>query len=130
MCKIVADIGVVTIKSRAKNPRVRLRFYQLRTGHGTMDVIIDGAMIDSAQKFHDFVADVFDLPYYGANSDALWDVLTRSIERPVHVKWVNARLSRKGMGAKEFDLLSGSLREAAERDKQFNHPQLDFSLSE
>ena len=95
-----------------------------------MDVIIDGAVINSAQKFHDFVADVFDLPYYGANGNALWDVLTGSIERPVHVKWVNARLSRQGMGAEEFDRLSGLLRKAAERDKQFKYPPLEFSLSE
>ncbi|MCG8916491.1 barstar family protein [Actinokineospora sp. PR83] len=96
-----------------------------------MDVTIDGASIDSVRAFHDFVADVFDLhPYYGANPNAFWDALTGSIGRPVHIVWINAGLSRAGMGDEQFELLVRLLRDAAERDRQFSRPQLEFSLSE
>lgn len=100
-------------------------------GGSAVEITIDGAAVDSLRAFHDLVADVFDLhPYYGANPNALWDALTGSIGRPVHIVWVNARLSRAGMGDEQFELLVGLLRDAAERDRRFSRPRLEFSLSE
>lgn len=62
---------------------------------------IEGEKIRSEAEFHKEIAAVLDLPgHYGANLDALWDVLTGDVERPVVLIWKNADASQAALGDK------------------------------
>lgn len=46
--------------------------------------IIDGALIKNEMDFHSALAEKLSLSsYYGKNLDAMWDVLTTDVERPI-----------------------------------------------
>jgi ribonuclease inhibitor len=84
-----------------------------------MDVELDGSKINSFADFHNEIASVLDLgPYYGRNLDALWDRISADVERPVSLKWTNARMSREALGAEEFSKVVGILERAAEQDRR------------
>lgn len=51
--------------------------------------------------------------HFGANLDALWDVLTTDIAGPITITWRGARIARAAMGP-DFDALAAVLRRAAE----------------
>jgi ribonuclease inhibitor len=55
-----------------------------------------------------------DVPAFGHNLDALWDVLTTSIPGPVEIVWTDYARARKRIG-KRLDRLVRTLREAAEQ---------------
>ena len=81
-----------------------------------MDVEIDGSRIASEADFHREFSAAFMLPaHYGANLDALWDVLSTDVERPVHLVWRNAKTSRAAMPEK-FEVISALLRDAEKQD--------------
>ena len=75
-----------------------------------MRVVIDGRGIGSEAEFHDKIAEAMDFPsYYGKNLDALWDVLSTEIERPITLVWKNSASSEASMGddfSKIHDLLN------------------------
>lgn len=55
-----------------------------------------------------------DVPAFGHNLDALWDVLTTSIPGPIEIVWKDYARARKRIG-KRLDRLVKTLREAAEQ---------------
>lgn len=59
--------------------------------------VIDGKELDTIEKLHKFFAKQFDWPYYGHNSDALWDLIN-DVERPFIIRWINADISKKQLG--------------------------------
>ena len=60
-----------------------------------MVIIIDGLTINSEEDLHDFFAKNFSLPdWYGRNLDALWDVLTGMVEKPITIIWKNSETSK------------------------------------
>ena len=64
-----------------------------------MKVIINGNDIKTESDFHKYIALALNFPsYYGKNLDALWDVLSTDIERPVTLVWKNSMLSQEAMG--------------------------------
>ena len=75
-----------------------------------MRVFIDGSDIGSEADFHEKIAKAMDFPsYYGKNLDALWDVLSADIERPVTLVWENSAYSKASMGngfSKILDILN------------------------
>ncbi|MFE3074246.1 barstar family protein [Streptomyces sp. NPDC059247] len=80
-----------------------------------MRVVIDGALIGSQADLHRVLAGPLDFgPYYGHNLDALWDRLSRDIERPVKIVWENAEVSRDRMGDEAFEAIASVLIRAAE----------------
>ncbi|MDX5386420.1 MAG: barstar family protein [Marinobacter sp.] len=75
-----------------------------------MRVVMNGREILSEADFHNKISEAMNFPsYYGKNLDALWDVLSTDIERPVTLVWENADSSKESMGnsfAKIVDLLN------------------------
>jgi ribonuclease inhibitor len=64
-----------------------------------MKVIIDGNDIHTEEEFHKKISDALGFPsHYGKNLDALWDVLSTDIERPVTLIWKNSASSQAAMG--------------------------------
>jgi ribonuclease inhibitor len=59
---------------------------------------LDGKDIQSANAFHKAVTEASGIGWYGQNLNALWDLLTGLVERPVSIRWINARLSAAAMG--------------------------------
>ncbi|SFP21210.1 Barstar, RNAse (barnase) inhibitor [Halolactibacillus halophilus] len=49
-------------------------------------LILDGKQLLSIEDVHCVVKETFDVPYYGKNLDALWDVLTTQKELRVIIK--------------------------------------------
>ena len=67
-----------------------------------MKIIIDGLFIASEDDFHKAIAKELNLPsWYGHNLNALWDVLTGMIERPLELVWLNSEMSRTRLGRYE-----------------------------
>lgn len=60
-----------------------------------MEVTIDGEVIKCEADFHNAIANALNLSsYYGKNLDALWDVLSTDVERPLTLTWKNSELSK------------------------------------
>jgi ribonuclease inhibitor len=74
-----------------------------------MKVVINGNDIKSESDFHKHIALVLNFPsYYGKNLDALWDVLSTDIERPITLVWENSSVSQETMREefpRSYDLL-------------------------
>ena len=64
-----------------------------------MEVIIHGENIKSEADFHGAIVSALNLSaYYGRNLDALWDVLSTDVERPLTLIWKNSQLSKESLG--------------------------------
>ncbi|MFJ2488455.1 barstar family protein [Pseudomonas sp. NPDC087639] len=60
---------------------------------------IDGLTISSEQAFHRRIASAFSVTqYYGHNLNALWDLLSTDVERPIELIWTNSKHSEERMG--------------------------------
>lgn len=80
---------------------------------------IDGFKIQSELDFHQEIAQVLNFsPYYGKNLDALWDVLSRDVERPVSLVWKNSAASQKSMPL-DFDKIIDVLRDVEKQDADY-----------
>ncbi len=83
-------------------------------------VEVGGAEIDSPEKFHRVLARELDFgPYYGANLAALWDRLSKDVERPVELIWRDSETSRDAMGASAFGDLRDLLLRVQAQDERF-----------
>ena len=81
-----------------------------------MKVEIKGIEIKTEKDFHKAISSALNFgPYYGDNLDALWDILTTDIERPVMLIWKDSNLSKKAMG-KDFDNIINILKKVSEQD--------------
>lgn len=84
-----------------------------------MIVEIDGNNIRSEADFHKEIAQALNFdPYYGNNLNALWDVLSSGMGRPVTLVWKNVGVSQKSMPT-DFDNITNLLREVEEEDAAF-----------
>jgi len=80
-----------------------------------MNVILDGLSIESEDDFHEAIAKVFNLPgWYGRNLDALWDVLTGMVDRPINLVWLNSEISRTRL--QRYEKIVDLLKDVADRD--------------
>ncbi|MEU7697078.1 barstar family protein [Streptomyces sp. NPDC039028] len=83
-----------------------------------MRIVIDGAHIGGQADLHRVLAGPLDFgPYYGHNLGALWDRLSRDVERPVEIVWDNADASRGRMGDEAFEAIASVLVRAAAQDE-------------
>ncbi|WP_191248964.1 barstar family protein [Amycolatopsis deserti] len=91
---------------------------------------LDGRRITDLTSFHEQVSELLDFgPYHGRNFDALWDRLSRDVERPVRVRWLHASTSRAALGEAAFSTIVDIFRRAALEDRQHNAPdRLEFEL--
>jgi ribonuclease inhibitor len=77
---------------------------------------LEGAAIRSEAEFHAAIAAALEFPsYYGRNLNALWDVLTGDVERPVVLVWNDADASRAALGG-WFDEVVELLRKVERQD--------------
>lgn len=84
-----------------------------------MRVELDGRTILSEAEFHAALAVCLDLGgYYGRNLNALRDVLTGSVERPVALVWHDADTSRAAM-PEQFKAIVAILEEVAAQDRAY-----------
>ncbi|HLS54359.1 MAG TPA: barstar family protein [Tissierellaceae bacterium] len=71
-------------------------------------IVLNGRRIHSKEEFHKEIKDKFDFPsYYGANLDALWDMLT-TINHHTTIRLINHKLLVEKLGPygeKILDLL-------------------------
>ncbi|EHY87320.1 Barstar, RNAse (barnase) inhibitor [Saccharomonospora azurea NA-128] len=67
-------------------------------------VVLNGRKIRTLRDFHSQMSNMLGFgPYYGNNFDALWDRLSRDVERPVHIRWEHASCSRSALGEELFN---------------------------
>ena len=96
-----------------------MRHIAKATGDGML-VEVHGADVRSEQDFHRILASRLDFgPYYGRNLDALWDRLSIDVERPVQFLWHDARVSRRQLGAAQFNRIREVLDRVVEQDERF-----------
>jgi ribonuclease inhibitor len=93
---------------------------------------IDGSKIRSEADFHNSIAETLRLPcHYGKNLDALWDVLSTGVERPLRIIWRDSYLSQAAM-PECFAKIVEVLRRVERQDMEWNLPEaerLDVVLS-
>lgn len=84
-----------------------------------MDIRIDGEKIKSEKDFHQELALGLGVQgFYGCNLDALWDLLSASVERPITLRWENAQVSRENLG-EIFEQIVGILERVKKQDENF-----------
>ena len=60
-----------------------------------MQLEIIGSKIYTEQDFHNQISKIFSIhDYYGNNLDALWDLLSTNLERPITLVWKDAMFSK------------------------------------
>jgi ribonuclease inhibitor len=84
-----------------------------------MRVDILGDQIFTEHDFHSQIATAMDVRRsYGRNLDALWDLLSASVERPIEIVWRDAAQSRERLG-EHFDKIVAVLERVRLQDEQF-----------
>ncbi len=82
--------------------------------------VIDGRKVKTREQFHATVKRALSLPeHYGANLDALWDVLTGDVPRPVSIEWTYSDISREHLGD-YFDDICGVFEDVKKDDPEFS----------
>jgi ribonuclease inhibitor len=81
-----------------------------------MNVVIDGLNIRSSDDFYRQLAAALDLPSYGRNVDALWDLLSTGVERPFSIEWKDSDRSREVL-REDFDAIVKVLDRVVDYDK-------------
>lgn len=80
---------------------------------------IDGKLIKTEVDFHEQISKTLDFSsYYGANLDALWDILSSDIERPVKLIWRNSEISKMAMPL-DFQKITDLLKKVVAQDISF-----------
>ena len=95
-----------------------------------MELVLDGHEILAELDFHRALNVAFDFgPHYGWNRAALWDRLSRDVERPVRIVWKHSAVSAKALGAEVFVELCLLVAAVAESDNDggYEH-RLEFFL--
>jgi ribonuclease inhibitor len=87
----------------------------------TMRLVIDGEKIFTEEDFHDEIVRGLELPtWYGRNLDALWDVLTGMMDRPIELVWLNSQISQQRLS--RYDAIISLLKDVEKRDKDMQRP--------
>lgn len=84
-----------------------------------MNVELNGLEIRSERDFHRCLSIVLGVQgYYGNNLDAMWDLLSAGVERPLVLIWKDHHFSKKNMG-KDFDDVIKVLNRVVGQDERF-----------
>ena len=96
-----------------------------------MDFELDGKSIRTLDEFHRQIGDRLDLgPFYGRNFNALRDLLSTDVERPLHLIWRDSAVSRAHLGAEAFDMAVDVLRATQNEDARMNRDErFTFTLA-
>lgn len=95
-----------------------------------MVINLNGTEIKNESDFHKQISKSLDLNnYYGANLDALWDLLTASVERPLVINWENSAISKKNLGD-IFTQIAELFNEVKQLDEKFGYKdKFDYHLN-
>ncbi|MGE1005742.1 barstar family protein [Ralstonia pseudosolanacearum] len=84
-----------------------------------MNIKLTGDNIKSEADFHRQLAKSLGVEeFYGFNCDALWDLLSASVERPLNLTWENSAESREKMG-EAFERIVAILERVKQQDEEF-----------
>ena len=84
-----------------------------------MDITIDGRGVFIEQDFHRQLAVALGVQdFYGYNLDALWDLLSASVERPLLLIWKDHDCSRRNI-PQEFEGIVDVLKRVKQQDEIF-----------
>jgi ribonuclease inhibitor len=84
-----------------------------------MEITINGEEIKKESDFHSVISNALHLsPYYGRNLDALWDVLSTDVERPLTLIWKNSEVSKVYL-AENFEKIIGVLKRVEAQDAEW-----------
>jgi ribonuclease inhibitor len=83
-----------------------------------MTIVVDGRSISSEADFHLQIAAALDLSYYGRNLDALWDLLSGGVDRPLTILWTDSSGSKDRLGA-VFDAIIRVFEKAKAQDERW-----------
>lgn len=101
----------------------------LELGGDSVEVIIPGERIKTEEDLHRFLAEKLDFgPYYGNNLAALWDRLTRDVERPVRLIWENSTTSRSQLGEEAYSDFIDLFRDVEREDADLGRTEC-FSIT-
>jgi ribonuclease inhibitor len=85
-----------------------------------MNTEIDGINIKTEAEFHAAISRALSLPArYGRNLDALFDVLSGDVERPIVLVWKNSSISESSMGD-VFERIVNVLRKIERQDIEWD----------
>ncbi|ROV52399.1 barstar family protein [Neisseria chenwenguii] len=85
-----------------------------------MVIYIDGNFVSKEIEFHEQLAHQLGITsYYGNNLDALWDLLSISIERPLTLVWFNSEKSKEFLG-EDFEKIVRILERVKQQDISYN----------
>jgi ribonuclease inhibitor len=85
-----------------------------------MKIELAGGDIFKEEDFHHQLSYALGVQdHYGCNLDALWDLLSAGVERPLIIEWKNSSESRRNMGG-DFDKIIGILERVKLQDEKFN----------
>jgi ribonuclease inhibitor len=95
-----------------------------------LEIDLDGREILSKDDFHRIIGKTMGFgPYYGANLDALWDRLSRDLERPVRLTWKYASVSRVALGDDYFRKLVELFSDVVREDQDLGYAdRFEFHL--
>jgi RNAse (barnase) inhibitor barstar len=75
--------------------------------------ILDGSGLPDAEAVYRKLGEAFDAPgYFGANPDALWDVIAEYSGEPIEMVWRNSARSAERLGP-AFEKIAAVLQRAA-----------------
>ena len=84
-----------------------------------MNIEIDGSNIKTEAEFHTAISGALSFPaHYGKNLDALFDILSGDVERPVVLVWKNSTISKTIMGD-DFERIVSVLRRIESQDTEW-----------
>lgn len=84
-----------------------------------MKIVLHGERILKKEDFHrSLVNSIESRQYYGCNLDALWDLLSAGVGRPVEIIWWNSNISKVAMGD-DFDEIIAVLDRVKVQDEMF-----------
>lgn len=71
-----------------------------------MQLDIIGSKIYTEQDFHNQISKIFPIQdYYGNNLDALWDLLSTNVERPITLVWKDAIFSKNQLKSTFIEII-------------------------
>lgn len=95
-----------------------------------MELLLDGNAILAEMDLHQALDLALDFgPHYGWNRAALWDRLSRDVERPLRIIWRHSAVSAEALGIGVFAELCLLIAAVAESDNaEGSKDRLEFVL--
>ena len=88
-----------------------------------MQLEIIGSKIYTEQDFHNQISKIFPIQdYYGNNLDALWDLLSTNVERPITLVWKDAIFSKNQLKSTFIEIIK-VLERVKKQDEDYGYEE-------